>query len=172
MNPLKNTFRLIIILLFTAVTSNDTAAQKDSITKVFIIRHAEKADDGSKDPPLSGPGKIRAAALAKTLSKTPVHGIYSTPYKRTRETVAVISAQSGIAIENYNPMDVEAIHSLVLSQKGKTLVLVGHSNTVPLILNKLTQSTVYKNLPETEFDNIWLLLLKGTELVDLIHLTY
>lgn len=163
---------MIIILLFIAVTSNDTAAQKDSITKVFIIRHAEKGDDGSKDPPLSGQGKIRAAALAKTLSKIPVHGIYSTPYKRTRETVEVISAQSGVAIENYNPMDVEAIQSLVLSQKGKTLVLVGHSNTVPLILNKFTQSTVYKNLPENEFDNIWLLLLKGAKLVELIHLTY
>ncbi len=163
---------MIIILLFTAGTSNDTAAQKDSITKVFIIRHAEKADDGSKDPPLSEAGKSRAAALAKTLSKTKVHGIYSTPYKRTRETVGVLSAQTGVSVENYDPMDVEAIRLLLHNQKGKTLVFAGHTNTVPLILNKLTQSTSYKNLPETDYDNIWVLFLKDTELVDLVQLTY
>ncbi len=162
----------MLLLLLTAVVSNDIAAQKDSVTRVFIIRHAEKADDGSKDPPLSETGKKRAAALAKTFSKTPVHGIYSTPYKRTRETVGVLSAQRGVAVENYNPMDVEAIQSLVLSQKGKTLVFVGHSNTVPLMLNQLTQSTQYKDLAESEFDNIWILLLKGGKLIDVVHLTY
>lgn len=172
MNPLKNCFRFIIILLFTAGTSNDTAAQKDSITKVFIVRHAEKADDGSKDPPLSESGKNRAAALAKTLSKTPVHGIYSTPYKRTRETVAVLSAQSGVSIEGYNPMDTDGLQALVGNNKGKTLVFVGHSNTVPLILNKFSQTSQYKDVPENEFDHIWILFLKGTQLVDLVHLTY
>ncbi len=159
---------MILILLFTAGTG---AAQKDSITKVFIIRHAEKADDGSKDPPLSEAGKNRAAALAKTFSKTRIDGIYSTPYK-TRETVSVLSAQTGVSVVNYNPMDTEAIWSLVRNQKGKNLLFAGHSNTVPLILNRLTQSEGYKDLPETKFDNIWILLLKGTELVDLIHLTY
>lgn len=160
---------MILILLFTAGAG---AAQKDSITKVFIIRHAEKADDGSKDPSLSAAGKSRAAALAKTLSKTRIHGIYSTPYKRTRETVGVLSTQTGVSVENYDPMDLEAIRLLVHNQKGKTLVFAGHSNTVPLILNKLTQSISYKSLPETEYDNIWVLFLKDTELVDLVHLTY
>lgn len=160
---------MLLVLLFTAGAG---AAQKDSITKVFIIRHAEKADDGSKDPPLSEAGKNRAAALAKTLSKTRVHGIYSTPYKRTRETVGVLSAQTGISVENYEPTDVEAIRLLVHNQKGKNLVFVGHSNTVPFILNKLTQSTSYQNLPETEYDNIWVLFFKDTKLVDLVHLTY
>ncbi len=162
----------IVILIFLVAANKDAAAQKDSLTKVFILRHAEKAVDGSKDPSLSDIGKNRAAALAKALSKTRVDHIYSTPYKRTRETVGVLSVQSGVSIENYNPVDMDQIRLLLSNGKGKTLVFVGHSNTVPMLLNTVTKTSQYKDLPETEFDNMWILFLKGNELVDLVHLTY
>ncbi|MCH5720132.1 SixA phosphatase family protein [Niabella hibiscisoli] len=172
MSRFKTIARWLTVLLVIVVDQKDVAAQKDSITRVFIIRHAEKADEGSKDPSLSVIGKSRAAALAKILSKTKIDAIYSTPYKRTRETVAALSAQSGIPITDYNPMYMDTIASLVSGNRGKTLVFVGHSNTVPLILNRLTKTKEYKDLPETEFDNMWILSLKGTELVDLVHLAY
>ncbi len=168
----KKNWLWIAVLVFTLFTAKEVSAQKDSLTKVFIIRHAEKADDGSKDPSLSVNGKNRAAAFAKTMSKTRINKIYSTPYKRTRETVDALSVQSGVPVEKYNPMDLDGIKVLVGNNKGKTLVLVGHSNTIPPILNLFSQSSQYKDIPENEFDNIWILFLKGSQLVDLVQLTY
>jgi len=69
-------------------------------------------------------------------------------------------------------VDMDQIRLLLSNGKGKTLVFVGHSNTVPMLLNTVTKTSQYKDLPETEFDNMWILFLKGNELVDLVHLTY
>lgn len=160
------------VILLLLICANGVAAQKDVITRVFVLRHAEKADNGTKDPPLSAAGRSRALALATLLSKTPVDAIYSTPYKRTRETAGILSTQKRIAVEEYNPADTQAVKGLVSKQKGKSIVFVGHSNTVPLILNTLTQSTEHKDLPEDEFDNLWILLLKGDEPVDLLQIKY
>lgn len=178
MNSIKQCYFAKIILRYVAAIfliagfSSNLAAQKDSVTKVFIIRHAEKAQEASQDPSLSAIGKSRAASLARLLDATPIHLIYSTPYKRTRETVGELSNKKGVSVENYDPMDVETVKLLVRNNKGKNLVFVGHSNTVPVILNALTQTTKYKNLPESEFDNLWILFLKGDELVDQLHLKY
>ena len=65
---------------------------------MFLVRHAERADAGmaaakmaGRDPDLSDAGKARANALAAMLKDARITAIFTTEYKRTRQTGAARS---------------------------------------------------------------------------------
>jgi broad specificity phosphatase PhoE len=60
----------------------------NSAPVVFIVRHAEKASTGGKDPDLSVQGQKRADALAHILKDSQIRSVFVTEFKRTRETAA------------------------------------------------------------------------------------
>lgn len=60
---------------------------QDSSTTLILVRHAEKVKDGSNDPILTPEGKVRANELMYILKHVELSAIYSTPYKRTQQTV-------------------------------------------------------------------------------------
>jgi broad specificity phosphatase PhoE len=100
-----------------------------------LVRHAEKVDDGTKDPPLNQKGKDRAQRLANHLSETDITAIYSTPYKRTQSTVASIAKQKGIDIKQYDPFGDNTLERILEQEKGGIIVIAGHSNTTPHLVN-------------------------------------
>src|SRR5690606_3438451 len=69
---------------------------------VVVVRHAEKADDGGSDPALSGAGHERAASLARSLAGRNVVAIYTTGFRRTRDTVAPTATAQGLAVTVYD----------------------------------------------------------------------
>src|SRR5215831_10934411 len=108
---------------------------------VYVVRHAEKvtsSDNGSKmmqdDPPLSDAGKVRALVLKNELARKHIAHIYSTKTVRTMSTAEPLSQAIKINVEPYSNID--SLVSAIRSIKGNVLV-VGHSNTVDDIVNKL-----------------------------------
>lgn len=95
-----------------------------------------------------------------------VDALYATPYKRTTETLAPVSKARNISISNYTPPGVEAIEKIVRASPGKTLLIAGHSNTIPSIVNKLIGEQKFPELDESEYGKIWVLLFEGDRLVD------
>lgn len=136
-------------------------AQNTDVTQIFIMRHAEKADAG-KDPDLSQAGKERAERLAKLLVDVKVDHLYATPYKRTNQTLMVLAAAQQLQIEE-SPQDLKLFAQLIMDQKGKTIVVAGHSNTAPILVNLLMAEEKYKQLSEDEFGKIWLVTLKDNK---------
>jgi phosphohistidine phosphatase SixA len=67
-------------------------------TTIVVVRHAEKSMDHPTDPSLSEAGRERARALAAALQGTGVSAIYTTQYKRTRETAQPLADELGISI--------------------------------------------------------------------------
>ena len=114
---------------------------------LYLVRHAEKLTD-SKDPALTDCGNIRAEQLANLLSKADVNAIYSTNYLRTMQTARPFAKQENMAIRNYNPKDLEQF-VLQVKQKKENALIVGHSNTTPLLVELLTKQEV---APLTEQD--------------------
>jgi phosphohistidine phosphatase SixA len=113
-----------------------TAAATPSVTTVILVRHAEKAGTQG-DVPLSAVGEARAKELARVLSGTKLTAIYTTPYKRTRDTAAPVAAAQGLT-----PIDVAAGKTYpadVVAKigAGETVLIVGHSNTTPDVLRQL-----------------------------------
>ncbi|GAA4861554.1 phosphoglycerate mutase family protein [Luteimonas vadosa] len=119
-----------------------------------VVRHAEKAADDPSDPVLAEAGRQRAAALAASLADEPVVAVYSTDYRRTRQTAAPVAARHGLEVRPYDatqPADTFA-RELRNRHPAGTVVVVGHSNTVPAIVSALCACTVAA-MDESEYDN-------------------
>ena len=119
-----------------------TAASADAQASVILVRHAEKAAEGGTDPSLSALGQARAKALAVALADAHVTAIITTTLKRTFETAQVLAASRNItiekiAIEGGTAAHVNAIAAAVRKHAGGTVLVVGHSNTVPAIVTAL-----------------------------------
>ena len=64
---------------------------------VFIVRHAEKASTGGKDPNLSVEGQKRADALAHILKDSQITSVFVTEFKRTQETAAPTASAAHVS---------------------------------------------------------------------------
>ena len=101
------------------------------------MRHAEKVSDGSSDPVLNAESEIRANELKRVLLDVGVDEIFSIPFNRTRLTVVPLAKALGLEVQEYNPFDLKSTVEMIKNSKGKTLVLSGHSNTTPVLVNLL-----------------------------------
>lgn len=161
---------LLLLILVAAASCGNT---------FFIVRHAEKAvpDSGqmqgsqvsNADPPLSEAGKLRAIELRQMLKDDNVQHIFSTNFIRTISTAQPLNELRGNThIELYSPSkdSIDAfIRKLKSIKKGNVLV-VGHSNTVDDLTNKLSGKTVVPgDLKDSDYDNLFVVKRKGNRYI-------
>jgi len=120
---------------------------------VFIVRHAEKANSGGKDPELSVQGRKRAEALANILKDSQITAVFVTEFKRTQETAAPTARAAHVS-----PTVIPANNIGVLVEKLRTLngnaLVVGHGNTIPDLLRALGIATPV-SIPEDDYAEIF-----------------
>jgi broad specificity phosphatase PhoE len=126
---------LLLLALLPGVTPSPLAAQQEPIV-VILVRHAERAEDGTNDPPISEAGRERARILADLLRDGGMTHIHTTDLKRTRQTAAPLSERLGLAPEVYDPRDLPGFAARLRATPGRHLVL-GHSNTTPALVAAL-----------------------------------
>jgi broad specificity phosphatase PhoE len=141
---------------------------------IYIVRHAEKApgEAGTSqmmatDPPLSDAGKVRAIQLRDKLKGKNIQYIFSTNTNRTTSTAKPLNELRGkTRIEIYSSKKDSIdmfINRLTSIKKGNVLV-VGHSNTVDDIVNRLCQNTeIPADLKDNEYDNLFILKRKANK---------
>ncbi|HNT50664.1 MAG TPA: phosphoglycerate mutase family protein [Cyclobacteriaceae bacterium] len=161
----------ILILFFLTLSFSQANAQ--TVTTVILVRHGEKSTDDPKDPELSEAGKQRAQQLMKVLKEIKVDAIYATPYKRTRNTVAPLANAKGLTVSNYDPSKKEEIDQMLQKFAGGTIVIAGHSNTVPGLANYLTGKNELQNFDDTDYDNLLIVtVIEKGKTAKLVWLTY
>ncbi len=125
----------------------------------YIVRHAEKETQVtntsmmSTDVPLSEAGKERAIALLDTLQNKNIRSIFSTNTIRTTSTAKPLSDATGIQIQIYDHTDPSFIDRLRAIKKN--VLMVGHSNTVDDIVNKLTGVNHLQDLPDAAYGDLF-----------------
>ena len=99
--------------------------------------------------------------------------MFSSNYNRTEQTADVIANDKGLEVEFYNPnkLDKFADESIIDNKDGVILV-VGHSNTTPSLLNILIGKNDYSIIPETEYDNLFLVSVSEKGRAKVIHMKY
>lgn len=127
----------ILIALLLAVSA--FAHEPDATTTFILVRHAEKAGPEG-DVPLSPAGEIRAKELARVLTGANIAAIYTTPFKRTRETarpVAEALKLTAMDVEASKTYASDVVRRAFEENAGKTVLIVGHSNTTVSVLKEL-----------------------------------
>jgi 2,3-bisphosphoglycerate-dependent phosphoglycerate mutase len=129
-------------------------------TIFFIVRHAEKDTTGGTNADLNAIGRGRAQAEVKIFEKVKIDGIFSTDRPRTRNTAAPIAASKKITVEIYDAKKQKELLEKLAVQAGKHFFIVGHSNTVPQIVNILRGSDEEKEFSESDYSRLYIVSVK------------
>lgn len=155
--------RIEAIVIYTAIAIGLAwFFESQATTTMIFVRHAEKAGLSADDPGLSLAGQRRAAELARQLVDADVvagiDAIYSSPYRRTKETAQPVADALSLPVNIYDPSDNEAVLDTILkNHKGKIILVVGHSNTLPTLIADLGASKLVPPIAEDEYDNIYVI---------------
>jgi broad specificity phosphatase PhoE len=153
--------RLVRFVLFAAALAAAVPAAAQDSTVVILVRHAEKAAVEGNDPPLSEAGQARARALAETLAGTRFQAVIATERQRTQLTAQPVAQAQGLTQEivGLSGAHVDSVAAAVRRHAGHTVLVVGHSNTVPRIVHALGGPRL-RDLCEPEFSRLYVLILK------------
>jgi len=148
--------------ILSAVRLLALAAPAAAQQVIFVVRHAERADtsDGSApmmatDPDLSPAGKARAESLATMLKDARVASIYTTQYKRTKQTAEPLAKALGLTPVEVNSREVAAVVEKL--KAGENALIVGHSNSVGAIIKQLGV-TEPVTLSDDDYDNLFIVV--------------
>ena len=146
--------RHLIILTILFLSCN---LPGDDCLEVYLIRHAEKdrSDPLNKNPHLNKRGIERSLLWNGYFENKEVNSIYSTNYNRTIETVLPVSLAKGIKPIIYSASNIN-YESFLKKEKGNTVIVVGHSNTIPGFVNKLIEDDYYKQINDTVNSNLYI----------------
>lgn len=158
-NQMKNNFLFLLLVVQLSFAQHKT-------TTIYFIRHAEKTDS-SKNPDLSSVGLERAAHWGKIFSETTFDAIYSTDFKRTQQTAAPTAENKKLDITLYDAKSLD-FDKFKSDNLGKTILVVGHSNTTPDFVNKLINQNVYAAIEDTNFGNLYIVTLNGDQVTHLL----
>ncbi len=170
--------RVVIFLIYAAIALGLAwFFESQATTTIIFVRHAEKATEPADDPPLTPAGRRRVAELTRQLRDADViqgiDAIYATPFRRTRETAQPLSEALGIPITSYDPDDNEAVLEDILDRhKGKIILVVGHSNTLPGLIADLGASKRVPPIADDEYDNIYVVAIPWFGKTKTIRLRY
>jgi phosphohistidine phosphatase SixA len=144
--------RILLTLLVCCLTGNTTATANDGEFTLYLVRHAEKQADGSRDPALTEAGNHRAEQLANWLLDKGIMDIWSSDYKRTRDTAEPLLAKLGLTLNSYKPRDLAMLADELLRNQYTALV-VGHSNTTPELASLICHCSIAA-MDESDYDQL------------------
>ena len=146
---------LSVALLTRCAPARRLAASTQPPTTVYVVRHAEKASGSA--PGLTPQGRARAEFYVEFFRAVDVAAVYATPTRRTQDTATPLATAKGLAVTNYpnGPTFATFGPELLAAHAGETIVVVGHGNTVPLLVNALSGETAYTDIPHDEYRRVY-----------------
>ncbi len=169
--------QITVLFLLAQIGATATVAvetSSPSATTVILIRHAEKkvVPPENKDPDLSLAGEARAEELSRMFGGSGINAIYATQYKRTQQTVKPLAEKLGIPVTVIEAKLTKDLVKQIRSRPaGDVVFLAGHNNSVPEIIAALGGPTL-PIIPETEYDNMFILTIHADGTAKLLKLKY
>ncbi len=162
--------KLILLTAFIVLQSckeeqpKTAAPANNGITTFYFIRHAEKdrTNPNDADPELNQKGLGRAMHWAEILKDANINAIYSTDFARTSMTAAPTSVKNNIDVQYYDPRTLD-LEQFKTENLNKNVLVVGHSNTTPEMVNRLLGEDTYPALDDNENGSLFIVkLVNGT----------
>ncbi|MEO1083146.1 MAG: phosphoglycerate mutase family protein [Acidobacteriota bacterium] len=180
---------LITVLFLTAVAPSVTAdagARPEALTgevsaatapaAIFIVLHAEKetGDGVGRDPNLNDAGRERASsALVELLDGAEIDAAYVTQWRRTQQTAAPLLESIGrtpVMLETDDGFEAALAERLLANHRGETVLVVGHSNTNPVLIEALGAAP--PSMTDDDYDDVYMVVFPAPGEARLIRLGY
>jgi len=148
---------LIISTVFLSCTEQKTPIKKEVISTYYLIRHAEKdrSDATNKNPDLMQKGNKRAVRWSEVFKNVAFDMVYTTDYNRTKQTAAPTAKKKNLELLFYNPRTLFD-ETFQKATKGKTVLVVGHSNTTPFFANNILEKETYQQIDDHNNANLYI----------------
>jgi len=168
---------LVLVLVISILGCKDDKKEviddpiADGISTFYFIRHAEKdrSDPENSDPELSQNGLGRAMHWNKILRDAELDAIYSTDYQRTAMTAAPTSVDLDIDVQYYDPRIID-IDQFKNDNFNKNVLVVGHSNTTPNLVNKMIGEEKYEAMDDNDNGSLFIVqIVNGVATSQRIH---
>lgn len=153
---------LIFALLIALPTAAQESESKTTTTTYYLIRHAEKdrSDKTNRDPHLIEKGVKRAKLWADVFKNVKFDMIFSTNYNRTKETAQPTAESQNVEVNIYDPRSIDT-KAFMEKTKGKTVLIVGHSNTTPMFANGLLGEKKYDMIADDNNGNLYIVTINN-----------
>jgi broad specificity phosphatase PhoE len=153
-----------VLLLLVFVFSSLISCTQEETTTYYLIRHAEKdrTDKTNENPNLNEKGLERAKKWAEYFKDIDFDAVYSTNYNRTMQTAIPTAESNKLNIKNYDPKKMYDVLFKSATQ-GKTVLVVGHSNTTPVFANKILGEKKYKNMDDKDNSSLYIVTMTGNK---------
>ncbi len=172
---------LIVVLLLAQLAFAQQTTEP--VTTVFLIRHAERADEPRQDPPLTEKGTARSQEPARLLSNAGIKAIYTSTFARTKLTAEPLAKQLGITpaalnlkLNPANPRQIaeestkETVDK-IMSHGGGSVLVVGHSNSIPDVI-KMLGGDITPTIDEKQFNDLFIVTVYAKGKAKVAHLKY
>ncbi len=167
----RRTFRALAVVIVAGCATAATPAPIPAIgehgeTIIYLVRHAEKSTENPTDPDLSPMGFVRADSLASQLREAGINVIITTHLKRTIETARPLAKKRGItpevvSISGSTAAHIDSVVAAVRHHIGSRILVVGHSNTIGRIAEKLGAPHI-GDLCDNEYSDLIILSIHRT----------
>jgi len=145
-------------------------------TVVLVVRHAERSDTATCTPDstvktrpnlaLLPAGVTRREVLRHVAGEDSISAIFASEFCRTQNTVGPLAADLGLAVTVVDQFEADGItvnvedlvSQIKSNHKGKVVLIAGHSDTIPPIIEKLGAGTITA-IGNDEFDNLYVVII-------------
>ena len=134
----------------------NTENQPEKATVVYLVRHAEKSSNHPDDPDLTAAGKARAETLKDMLRNKGISAIYSTNYKRTKQTAEPLAKALNLPIQLYEAHDYEALTGKILKEnRNRSVLVIGHSNSVLELIEAFKAQRPVPEITDSDYNYLF-----------------
>lgn len=153
---MKRQLLILGLAVFTLISCIQNPKKEAETSTYYLIRHAEKdrSDQSNTDPNLTEKGLKRAANWADYFKDLKFDMVYTTDFNRTKQTAEPTAKANGLDMQLYHPSEIN-IDEFIKNTKGKTVLIVGHSNTIPKFVNELIDETKYGDIEDNNNSNLY-----------------
>ncbi|MEZ4792097.1 MAG: phosphoglycerate mutase family protein [Gelidibacter sp.] len=115
---------------------------------------------------MNADGLKRAKHWSTIFGNIHFDAVYSTDYHRTKETAQPTADKNNIPVLIYQPQNNTVIEEILKNTKGKTVLIVGHSNTVPSFVNAVIGQKKYEDIDDSNNGNLYIVTIIGDTIAD------
>jgi broad specificity phosphatase PhoE len=161
---------LVVTITISAYAQEIKTESPLESSTFYFIRHAEKdrTNMDDRDPKLKEEGLLRAAKWSLVLQHVKFDAVYSTDYNRTKQTAQPTAEKNGLELTMYDPSNLDG-KAFLEANRGKTVLVVGHSNTTPAFVNAILGEQKYQDIADDNNANLYIVTISPSgEMSDIV----